>query len=124
MPGDPAAIIFARFRGKLTPEAMSALRETFGLTDDPLLIQYFSYIKSMFKGDLGISIAYFPEPVSNIISTGLLWTIFLAGTSLVISFIIGTLLGAVISWKRGSHYLIELLRNKLQIAQSVNKRIS
>ena len=101
MPGDPAAIIFARFRGKLTPEAMSALRETFGLTDDPLLIQYFSYIKSMFKGDLGISIAYFPEPVSNIISTGLLWTIFLAGTSLVISFIIGTLLGAIISWKRG-----------------------
>lgn len=101
MPGDPAAIIFARFRGKLTPEAMSALRETFGLTDDPLLIQYFSYIKSMLQGDLGISIAYFPEPVSNIISTGLLWTIFLAGTSLVISFIIGTLLGAIISWKRG-----------------------
>ena len=101
MPGDPAAIIFARFRGKLTPEAMIALRETFGLTDDPLLLQYFSYIKSMFKGDFGISIAYFPEPVSNIISTGLLWTIFLAGTSLVISFIIGTLLGAIISWKRG-----------------------
>ena len=101
MPGDPAAIIFARFRGKLTPEAMVALRETFGLTDGPLLIQYFSYIKSMFKGDLGVSIAYFPEPVANIISTGLLWTIFLAGTSLVISFIIGTLLGAIISWKRG-----------------------
>lgn len=101
MPGDPAAIIFARFRGKLTPEAMIALRETFGLTDGPLLIQYFSYIKSMFKGDLGVSIAYFPEPVSNIISTGLLWTIFLAGTSLVISFILGTLLGAIISWKRG-----------------------
>ena len=101
MPGDPAAIIFARFRGKLTPEAMIALRETFGLTDGPLLLQYFSYIKSMFKGDLGVSIAYFPEPVANIISTGLLWTIFLAGTSLVISFIIGTLLGAIISWKRG-----------------------
>tara|TARA_B110000444_G_scaffold257218_1_gene295200 strand:+ start:867 stop:1853 length:987 start_codon:yes stop_codon:yes gene_type:complete len=101
MPGDPAAIIFARFRGKLKPEAMNALRETFGLTDDPLLIQYFSYIKSMLQGDLGISIAYFPEPVSNIISTGLLWTIFLAGTSLIISFIIGTLLGAIISWKRG-----------------------
>ena len=37
MPGDPAAIIFARFRGKLKPEAMNALRETFGLTDEPLL---------------------------------------------------------------------------------------
>ena len=42
MPGDPAAIIFARFRGKLKPEAMNALRETFGLTDEPLLGQYWS----------------------------------------------------------------------------------
>ena len=60
MPGDPAAIIFARFRGKLKPEAINALRETFGLTDEPLLGQYWSYLKSMLMGDLGISIAYFP----------------------------------------------------------------
>ena len=101
MPGDPAAIIFARFRGKLNPEAMDALRETFGLTNEPLMGQYWSYLKSMMQGDLGISIAYFPEPVTSIISTGLLWTIFLAGTSLVISFFLGTLLGTVISWNRG-----------------------
>ena len=79
MPGDPAAIIFARFRGKLKPEAMNALRETFGLTDEPLLGQYWSYLKSILQGDLGISIAYFPEPVTSIISSAFLWTIFLAG---------------------------------------------
>ena len=101
MPGDPASIIFARFRGKLKPEAMNALRETFGLTNEPLIGQYWTYLKSIFKGDLGISIAYFPEPVTSIISSGLLWTVFLAGTSLVISFAIGTLLGTVIAWNRG-----------------------
>ena len=52
MPGDPAAIIFARFRGKLKPEALNALRETFGLTDEPLLGQYWSYLKSILQGDL------------------------------------------------------------------------
>ena len=101
MPGDPASIIFARFRGKLKPEAMDALREIFGLTDGPLIEQYLTYLQHLLQGELGISIAYFPQPVSSIISTALLWTIFLAGVSLVISFAIGTLLGAIIAWKRG-----------------------
>ena len=45
MPGDPASIIFARFKGKLKPEAIDAMRQSFGLTDDPMLVQYFSYLK-------------------------------------------------------------------------------
>ena len=101
MPGDPASIIFARFRGKLKPEAMNALRETFGLTNEPLIGQYWTYLKSIFQGDLGISIAYFPEPVTSVIASGLSWTIFLAGTSLIISFAIGTFLGTLIAWNRG-----------------------
>ena len=100
MPGDPASIIFARFKGKLNPEAISAMRQSFGLTNDPILIQYWSYLKGIFGGDLGISIAYFPEPVSEVIGTGLLWTIFLAGLSLIIAFSIGTTLGVFIAWNR------------------------
>ncbi len=102
MPGDPATIIFARFRGKIKPEALSALRETFGLNDGPLLEQYFTYLKSILSGDLGISIAYFPQKVSSVISGALFWTIFLAGISLLISFSIGTLLGTIIGWNRNS----------------------
>ena len=100
MPGDPASIIFARFKGKLNPEAINAMRQSFGLTNDPILIQYWSYLKGIFKGDLGTSIAYFPEPVSSIIGSGLLWTIFLAGLSLIIAFSIGTTLGVFIAWNR------------------------
>ena len=35
------------------------------------------------------------------IGTGLLWTVALAGTALVISFALGTLLGAAAAWRRG-----------------------
>ena len=81
MPGDPATIIFARFRGKLKPEAIDALRETFGLNDASLIDQYFSYLKSILSGDLGISIAYFPQEVSfeqtflffSLLQTNLSW---------------------------------------------------
>ena len=100
MPGDPASIIFARFKGKLKPEAIDAMRESFGLTNDPVFIQYISYLKSILKGDLGTSIAYFPAPVSEIIGNGLVWTIFLAGSSMMIAFLIGTTLGIVIAWNR------------------------
>ena len=100
MPGDPASIIFARFKGKLKPEAIDAMRESFGLTNDPILVQYISYLKGILKGDFGTSIAYFPEPVSEIIGNGLFWTIFLAGSSLIIAFLIGTALGIIIAWNR------------------------
>ena len=102
MPGDPATALFARFRGRLAPEAMDALRETFGLAEAPLLTQYVLYLKHVFQGDLGISVAYFPAPVTEVIGTGLLWTIFLAGSAVVLSFVVGTLLGVAAAWWRHS----------------------
>lgn len=100
MPGDPASIIFARFRGKLKPETIEAMRQSFGLTNDPILVQYWSYLKGILGGNLGTSIAYFPEPVSEIIASGLFWTMYLAGCSLIIAFSVGTILGIVIAWNR------------------------
>ncbi len=100
MPGDPATALFARFRGRLGPEALDALRETFGLTDAPLWSQYVTYLRHVLRGDLGISVAYFPSPVSEVIATGLLWTLFLAGSAVILSFTIGTLLGVASAWWR------------------------
>ncbi len=102
MPGDPATALFARFRGQLAPEALEALRETFGLTDQPLIGQYFTYLSNVFRGELGLSVAYFPSPVADVIGDGLTWTIVLAGSALIISFVIGTLLGVVSAWWRHS----------------------
>src|SRR3954452_25105357 len=79
MPGDPAAAMFARFRGKLKPEAMKALRATFGFTDAPLWGQYLQYHLHVIKGDLGISISYFPATVGSVIGQALIWTLLLMG---------------------------------------------
>jgi peptide/nickel transport system permease protein len=100
MPGDPATALFARFRGRLAPEALQALRETFGLTDAPLWSQYLTYLSHALRGDFGISVAYYPAPVVQVIGTGLLWTMFLAGTAVMMSFVLGTLLGVATAWWR------------------------
>lgn len=100
MPGDPATALFARFRGRLAPEAMDALRETFGLTQAPLWRQYLTYLGHALRGDFGVSVAYFPAPVVQVIGTGLLWTLFLAGTAVLVSFALGTLLGVAAAWWR------------------------
>jgi len=101
MPGDPATALFARFRGQLRPESMQAMREAFGLTQAPIWQQYLTYLGHALRGDFGVSVAYFPAPVSSIIGTGLLWTMFLAGTAVVVSFVVGTLLGVAAAWWRG-----------------------
>jgi peptide/nickel transport system permease protein len=101
MPGDPASAIFARFQGQMTPEALDALRKAFGLTDEPLIKQYITYLSHALRGDFGISIAYFPAPVTSVISTGLLWTLLLAGVATIISFGVGSLLGVTAAWRRG-----------------------
>ena len=100
MPGDPAAAIFGRFRGQLAPEAIEALRASFGLTDEPIYMQYLRYLGHVMQGEFGTSIAYFPASVSSVVSTGLMWTAFLAGTAVVISFVVGTSLGALAAWNR------------------------
>jgi peptide/nickel transport system permease protein len=100
MPGDPAAALAARFRGQLQPEAIEALRESFGFTEEPLIMQYVTYLSHLVRGDLGTSISQFPASVGSVISTALLWTLLLAGLSVVISFALGTLLGALAAWRR------------------------
>jgi peptide/nickel transport system permease protein len=101
MPGDPATALLARLRGKLTPAALVAMREALGLADAPLTSQYVLYWKHLGRGDLGLSAAYYPAPVSQVIGTGLGWTVALAGGALVLSFLIGTLLGVLAAWRRG-----------------------
>jgi len=100
-PGDPASALQQKFKGKLEPEALGALRDAFGISDDPLYIQYFSYLKNVAQGDMGISIAHFPAPVTDVIGEAILWTLFLAGFAVVIAFGVGTLLGVYSAWNRG-----------------------
>ena len=101
MPGDPTSAMFARFQGRLPPESMAALRATFGASDAPLWEQYLEHVARLVRGELGVSLAYYPAPVSDVIGTGLAWTCFLAGGALVVAFVSGSALGAWAAWRRG-----------------------
>ncbi|AKF83779.1 peptide/nickel transport system permease protein [Myxococcus fulvus] len=100
-PGDPATAMFARFEGRISPEALVALKTAFGFTDAPWHVQYVTYLRHLLSGDLGLSYAYYPSRVSEVIGTGLLWTVGLAGCAVVISFAVGTMLGVLAAWNRG-----------------------
>lgn len=101
-PGDPASALQARFQGRLDPAALEAMKVAFGYTDDPLLVQYGRYVGSLFRGDLGVSAANFPAPVTEVIGEALVWTLVLAGLSVVLAFTLGSALGALAAWRRGS----------------------
>ena len=104
MPGDPIDIMFSQSGTRLSVENLAALKQTFGFVDGPLWQQYLTYLGSVFTGDLGISVKYFPTPVSDVLGRALTWTLVLMGGATVLSFALGTLLGIVAAWRRGSRF--------------------
>ena len=111
MPGDPMVLLMERTEGRLDPGALEAMAEAYGLTDDPLVIQYWDYLVSLAQGDLGLSIGYYPVPVADIVAGAMPWTLGLVGVTTVISFLLGTGLGVVLAWRRGkrSDYVLPAL---------------
>jgi len=102
MPGDPIQIMFAGAGSDLSLENLNALKLTFGFIDAPLGEQYLAYLKSVFTGDLGRSIRFFPLPVTELLGRALIWTVGLVGLATLVSFALGTLLGVMAAWRRGT----------------------
>lgn len=69
----------------------------FGL-DQPLWKQYLNYITDLGTFNLGFSISYFPARVQDMILVALPWTIVLVGVATVLTFAIGSILGAFMGW--------------------------
>jgi peptide/nickel transport system permease protein len=104
MPGDPIQKMFAGAGSDLSLENLNALKLTFGFIDAPIGEQYLAYLKSVFTGDLGRSVRFFPLPVTDLLGRALLWTIGLVGTATIIAFTLGTLLGVMAAWRRGTRF--------------------
>ncbi len=101
-PGDPIGAIITQMslRGQQIPDAdklIAAYREMFGLNGS-LLDQYLAYLGQVFRGNLGLSLAFFPSPVSALIARALPWTIGLLTVTVILSWILGNLIGALIGW--------------------------
>lgn len=102
MPGNAIDAIVASYEGKLDPESIEALMIAFGYDEDATLLeQYVDYFSSTIRGELGISTSQFPVPVSEIIGRSLRWTLLLVGTSTIISYLFGTIIGIFAAWNRG-----------------------
>jgi peptide/nickel transport system permease protein len=101
MSGDPAQTLLGRFEGQLSPEALERMQLLLGQSDQGTWAQYWGYIKGLFAGDLGVSVSHYPQPVIDVVASSLGWTILLAGSAVVVAFVLGTVLGALCAWKRG-----------------------
>jgi peptide/nickel transport system permease protein len=102
MPGNPAVAMMARYRGHINPNALHAIEVAFGInTHQSLLSAYFTYLGNVLRGDFGISLTFFPDPVTQDVLKALPWTLALVGTTTIIAFALGTLIGLISGWKRG-----------------------
>ena len=85
-----------------TASSAEYYREQFGL-NGTLGEQYVRYLYQVFiKGDLGPSFINFPNKVQDLIAQRLPWTIALLGTSIILAWIIGLVIGLLSGWFRES----------------------
>jgi peptide/nickel transport system permease protein len=69
----------------------------FGL-DQPLWHQYVTYLEDTMRLDFGQSISSYPTTVLSILMQAIPWSVGLLTVATLLSFLIGTLIGALISW--------------------------
>jgi len=92
-PGDFVSTLWLQAEGALTWQEVALLRERLGL-DDPWYIQYFRWLGSVLRGDLGFS-AHFNLPVADVIASRIGNTVRLSLTSTVLLFSVAIPLGII-----------------------------
>ncbi len=95
-PGDPALLLVGPTASQ---EQLAAQRKALGL-DRPLAQQYVTWLGRFVQGDWGTSIAT-GRPVRSMISTAWPATVKLVGLSLLLSYLLGIVVGAVQAAKNG-----------------------
>lgn len=112
VPGDPLGAIMVKLSqvgANLGSRALiDEYTHRFGL-DKSLPEQYFAYLGQLAQGDLGYSIASFPTRVSDLLGQALPWTIGLLLTTTILSWLIGSLIGAAAGWSGGKSITLKAL---------------
>ncbi len=83
---------------------IASMNQQFGL-DKPLLDQYWQYLSNIIHLDFGYSLSKYPTTVTEVIAQSLPWTIGLLLVTTILSFVIGTLLGAISAWPKAPGWL-------------------
>lgn len=85
-------------------QLVRAFEAKFGL-NKPLIEQYFDYISGLARGDLGYSLMRYPRTVNELIAQALPWTIGLVTVTTLLTFLIGTAIGALAGWPRSPSWV-------------------
>jgi peptide/nickel transport system permease protein len=101
LPGDPLIIYMGQAAQDqaIQQEQIELLRHQFGL-DKPVILQYFSWIGGIFRGEFGTSIFYH-EKVSTLLAERLPKTIYIGFVSLIVGGVLGIAIGLWAAVKRG-----------------------
>jgi len=105
-PGDPVTLMVGGTQG-MRAEDLAAMRSAYGL-DQPLPIQYLSWLAHLLSGDFGRSFLY-KRPVIEMIQASLPNTLLLAGLALTLTVVVGVPLGIIAARFRGS-WLDQVIR--------------
>jgi peptide/nickel transport system permease protein len=98
-PGDPT--LHLALDPRLPPAARQLQIERLGL-DQPLRMQYTTYLAGVATGDLGVSTSLYPREVGEIIRQRMPRTIALLGFATLFAFGAGFVLGKWMAWRHGS----------------------
>lgn len=76
------------------------LAERLGL-NEPLYVQYWTYLTNFFRGDLGVSFSRYPQDVSAVLWEAIPRTLVLVLTATLLAYWMGFKSGKLIAWGRG-----------------------
>ena len=95
IPGSP----FAGEMQGVSAEVKEQIIKAYQL-DQPIIVQYGTYLKNFFSGNLGNSMARKGVPITTIISNGLPYTAKIGLSAFILAMVIGILLGAVSAFSK------------------------
>lgn len=109
LPGDPALVLAGEERD---PEMLAFIREKYRL-NDPIVVQYFHWMKGVVQGDMGVSLRT-GQPVLSLIGDKLPVTIQLAVMAMIVAFVIGIPAGILSAVKKGT--MIDYVANVIALS--------
>ena len=84
--------------------------------DKPLWQQYVKFVTDVLQFDLGRSIFQWPKSVNEILAEKIMWTLAMGLMTLLLAFLIGSMMGALLEWRRNNWGLMVAMAPILAIS--------